>query len=241
MQAIRHILSTRPLDEALVADALRQGVQVDCISFIETEAIETGAVKNAILDIATRRVTAIFTSMNAVGAVVAQLAGKLPSWDIFCMGNTTRQLVEKYFGAKAIVATASNASELAGLIIEYDRERKIAGAVFFCGNQRRDELPKALRQNNIQLQELVVYHTLEKPAALAKGYDAVLFFSPSAVHSFFTNNNADEGTVFFAIGGTTASAIKSYCSNDIIIGQTPAKDGLLRQAVEYYTSTGLHP
>ena len=80
----------------------------------------------------------------------------------------------------------------------------------------------------------MVYNTIEKPHPVNKNYNGVLFFSPSAVHSFFTGNQAAEGTVFFAIGETTAKAVKNYCGNQIITSDMPAKDGLLRQAVDFF-------
>jgi uroporphyrinogen-III synthase len=234
MHVSAHILSTRPLDTTLVTDAAAKGVVVDTLSFIETEAIKSESVTQQIVAAAQQKGTAIFTSMNAVEAVIAQLQGVVPQWDIFCIANSTQAAVQQYFGNNAVVATAYYGMELANQIIDYDRERKIEKALFFCGNQRRDELPNILAENNINVQEIVVYNTVETSQALSKHYDGVLFFSPSAVRSFFESNTPQENTVFFAIGTTTSSAIKHYCNNPIAISQTPSKDALLLQAVEYF-------
>jgi uroporphyrinogen-III synthase len=68
-------------------------------------------------------------------------------------------------------------------------------------------------------------------------YNGILFFSPSAVHSFFKKNKANPDTVFFAIGETTANAISVYTNNKIITGNTPAKGELLKLAVEWLSTT----
>src|SRR4029077_17349519 len=128
----------------------------------------------------------------------------------------------------------SNASELAGEIIDWGKTGKdTRPVVFFCGDQRRDELPKKLQQHGFDLEEIIVYKTIETTQEINDAYNGILFFSPSAVNSFFKTNKVTAHTVFFAIGETTANTIKGYTSNKIIISNTPAKDELLKQAVEW--------
>jgi uroporphyrinogen-III synthase len=47
------------------------------------------------------------------------------------------------------------------------------------------ELPKLLKQQDVEVNEIVVYHTIPIPHKLSKITAAVLFFSPSAVESLF--------------------------------------------------------
>ncbi len=131
--------------------------------------------------------------MNAVEAVGKYVAEK-NNWKIFCIGNTTRKLVKEIFGEKNIAGTADNASALADSIIE---SASIKNIVFFSGNQRRDELPEKLKKNHIKVEEIVVYKTIETPELLTKSYDAILFFSPSAVQSFFSKNTISDSTPNF--------------------------------------------
>jgi uroporphyrinogen-III synthase len=177
--------------------------------------------------------------MNAVDAVINLLDNEKPFWKIFCMGNTTKKLVIKYFGEESLIATGINATDLANAIVEFQHSRFVTSRtdiendtwLFFCGDQRRDELPGILNSNNISPTEIIVYKTIETSQEVEKYYDAILFFSPSAVHSFFKNNQADVATTFFAIGETTATAIKKYSSNTIITGNTPAKDELFKHCI----------
>ena len=41
----------------------------------------------------------------------------------------------------------------------------------------------------LSVDEVIVYKTIETPKVLTKQYDGILFFSPSAVKSFFSKNS----------------------------------------------------
>jgi uroporphyrinogen-III synthase len=148
------------------------------------------------------------------------------------MGHKTKQLVTSYFGEHAIAGTADNASGLADEIIENDEPEDV---IFFCGNQRRGELPRKLREHNIAVNEIIVYETTAIEHVVEKVYNGILFFSPSAVESFFKKNKLPEQTVVFAIGDTTAASIHRYCSNKIMISDSPGKDELVEQAMVYFS------
>jgi uroporphyrinogen-III synthase len=108
-------------------------------------------------------------------------------------------------------------------------------AIFFCGDQRRDDLPEILRTNHVEVSEIVVYHTIAKPHKIEKSYNGILFFSPSAVGSFFTNNKISDKTILFAIGNTTANEIKKYGNNKVIVTDEPSKENLVMEMIRYYT------
>jgi uroporphyrinogen-III synthase len=226
------ILSTRPLNDSLVAEAKAAGIAIDALSFIVTEPVRSIQVQQEIENAFLQTATVVFTSMNAAEAVITELDDQQPDWAIYCTGNTTRQLVKNYFGKNSIAGTANSAAELGKLIAEENQTEEV---VFFCGDQRRDELPEILRSNNIDVQEIVVYQTIATPHKIEKIYDGILFFSPSAVESFFTNNKLSEQTILFAIGNTTATEIKKYTNNKIIISDEPGKENLVKKMMEYYT------
>jgi uroporphyrinogen-III synthase len=70
---------------------------------------------------------------------------------------------------------------------------------------------------------------------IEKTYHGILFFSPSAVQSFFSNNKISDQTILFAIGNTTATEIKKYTNNKIITGDEPGKENLVTEMIRYYT------
>ena len=226
------ILCTRPLPSSLINEAAAAGIAIDELSFIETESILSVEVQQEIELAATEIATVVFTSMNAVDAVTIFLDGHQPEWMIYSIGTATGRLVKEYFGEERIAGTANDASALAELIAE---ERVTDEVIFFCGDQRRDELPDILKQHNIEVNEIVVYQTIEVPRKIEKFYHGILFFSPSAVRSFFKTNKAESKIILFAIGNTTANEIKKFSSNKIVISDEPGKENLVAKMMEYFT------
>lgn len=231
------ILSTRPLDEAVTEKAAFQNVEIDAMSFIRVKKMVSEDVSKRINILSRQRATVVFTSMNAVEVVIeiVPVDPLVPDWRIYCMGGATFTLVKKYWPYDKIAFTAKDATELAKAIV-IDKVEQI---VFFCGDKRREELPDLLKQQDIQVEELVVYETIETPAVIKENYDGVLFFSPSAVRSFFSCNQPGAETIFFAIGNTTANTIKQFASNCIIVSDFPAKDQLVDKALKYFSERSI--
>jgi len=217
----------------MVKEANAAGICIDEISFIKTTPIRTLAVKQQIIDTVLSPATVVFTSMNAVEAVIAHKHNLQTDWNIYCIGTTTNKLVSMYFGANSISGTANSAAELADVI---SADRFIDNLVFFCGNQRRNELPEILSKNNIEVKEIVVYETINEPIKISKEYQGILFFSPSAVESFFISNTISKQTILFAIGNTTAIAIKKHTTNTIIISDAPGKENLVQKMIKYFSA-----
>lgn len=260
------ILSTRPLEAALLEQAAGKGILIDELSFIATEPLADESLSRRIHDLSRQPLIAVFTSMNAVAAVAEWLKGSpaktglakegtevpgnaatrtdSPPWQIFCIGSATQQLVLDNFGADCIAGTAASAAALADTIIDAigrrdspkgrDTDAPPREVFFFCGDQRRDELPEKLQPQGISVNELIVYKTTRTPHKVEQRYDGFIFFSPSAVHSFFQVNTTPAGARLFAIGQTTADTIRSYTSNPTILSGSPEKEALIRQVIDYY-------
>jgi uroporphyrinogen-III synthase len=224
-----NILNTRPLDAPLLEAAAAKGFLIDCLSFIDTEPIRSDEVEQKITDIAARQATVVFTSMNAVEAVHQHL-GQKPYWRIYAIGHTTKNLAEQHLSP--VLGTADSAAELADVIIN-NGEKEVT---FFCGDIRRDELPEKLKAAGVLLDEVMVYRTIHLPQKLSKQYDGVLFYSPSAVHSFFEANSLQPGVVLFAIGQTTAAALNTYTTNRIYVADSPSKEGLVEDMMDFFSS-----
>lgn len=242
------ILSTRPLDTSLIDEAAAQGIILDIRSFIETRPITAEALNRHIRELSVHPLTAIFTSINAVEAVAgflraetgsAPLNNTLP-WKIFCLGYATRTLAREYFGEEAFAETSDSSTpfDSAGVLADFIIRQGVTQEVFFfCGDQRREELPNKLQQQGIRVNEITVYSTTQIPQKTDSSYDGIVFFSPSAVHSFFSANPLPaDATLLFAIGQTTAAAIRSYCTNQIITSLSPEKTALIRQVIDHFKS-----
>ena len=224
-----NILSTRPLNEEIIDKAETQNIFIDPISFIETEPLKSAALEDEIEQLSCKKITAVFTSMNAVEAVKDCLSSG-PAWKIFSIGEATKNLIDDFFGSESIIATADDANHLADAIIE----KGVKEIVFFCGTDRRNELPEKLKAANIKVNEIVVYRTILTAKNISKHYDGIMFFSPSAVRSFFSANKVSDDAVVFAIGNTTADTVKQFVQNKIIVADRPGKEALVEQMIAYF-------
>ncbi len=213
--------------------AKEHGIDIECISFIETHPVKGKEIGKEIKDLLLQESIVVFTSMNAVEAVAGHLSKEKPDWKIYCIGITTNKLVKKKFGENSVIGTATNAAELAGLIVEERNSNKLS---FFCGDQRREELPNILRNNGIRVNEVIVYQTKPVLNIIEKVYDGILFFSPSAANSFFSTNKLPSPTLVFAIGTTTAKELKQLTNNEIIISDEPGKENLVNKMIQFFSS-----
>jgi uroporphyrinogen-III synthase len=225
------ILNTGHLDDSLVDKAKKNNIDIDSISFIHTEAIGNEELTKQITNLNEEKLSIVFTSGNAAKAVAGSLRGMHPDWKIYSIGGTTKDILCEHFGKNAITGVASNASQLADVILS---NKEIKEVIFFCGDQRRNELPDKLSQQGINVREIIVYRTTSTPQTILKAYDGILFFSPSAVHSFFLNNTIPIKTVLFAIGQTTVDAIQTYTNNTVVSVELPGKEKMIEEVITYF-------
>jgi len=225
------ILSTKEIDQAFIDEAAERNISVDVSPFIKTEPLRSIESQQEIELTLIESITVVFTSVAAVEAVATELLDLKPDWKIYCIGFATKQAIEKYFGKDSVIGTADNAKALAELMIE---ESDADEVFFFCGDQRRHELPDALRKNGIETTEITVYQTILLPHKIQKNYNGILFFSPTAVTAFFQKNKSGDQTILFAIGDTTANEIRKFATNKIIVSDEPLKKSLLAKAIDFF-------
>lgn len=222
------ILSTRSLNPDLINRAAEFNISITEIPFIIIESIDSIEVQQEIEAAYLLDTTVIFTSKNSVEAVGAYL-DIFPAWKIYCIGHATKDRVIAYFGEEYIAGIADYGEDLADLIIADEVEE----VIFFCGNKRRDVLPEKLSRAAINVQEITVYQNISNPVKLEEEFFGIIFFSPSAVESFFKNNTM-KNAVAFAIGSTTAEALSNYTNNKIIITPSPDAELMLDLVIEYF-------
>ncbi|HVZ25994.1 MAG TPA: uroporphyrinogen-III synthase [Sediminibacterium sp.] len=231
MSDLIHILSTGPL----TGHPVPEGFVVDEYSFIATVPVLNAEIQEEIRQLSLQSVIVVFTSVQAVETVAAALDDFQPDWRIYCMGQATQDKIRELFGETSIAGTGHTALTLAHHLLE--NEPDAVEAFFFCGDKRRPELPDFLRSNGVEVVELVVYQTLLTPVQLKKQYQAILFYSPSAVESFFAVNIVPAETMLFAIGSTTAKRIADLCRNRVIQAAIPGKQALLEAAIGYFNQS----
>jgi uroporphyrinogen-III synthase len=178
--------------------------------------------------------TFIFTSSNAVEALYKLISEHQfmlrHAHDIYATEGKTSERVRQLFPHFRIRVTAQKATELAERIVA----DKVKQPVFFCGNLRRQELPQLLNEHHINFTELQVYRTALTPVEITGKYDGVVFFSPSAVSSFFEKNELKKGVTCFAIGSTTADALSERTGNKIIVAKQPKQEVMVDAIINFY-------
>jgi uroporphyrinogen-III synthase len=217
------VLSTKKLKPLLIDEVKEKGIEITEHEFINIVPIDFKPSHKLMSE--SRDATVIFTSRNAVVNI-----NGIEIQNVYCLSGSTKTAVEEKFPSATIVGTADNAKDLSEEIIEAGLKE----VLFFCGHNRRDELPSILKKAGVTVQEVVVYETIETPVAVSNDFDAVLFFSPSAVSSFFQKNQLQDDKVCFAIGGTTADAIKNFAANEIRVSKATTQESILSDLEEFF-------
>ncbi|KAM9978274.1 hypothetical protein ACTFIY_012025 [Dictyostelium cf. discoideum] len=191
---------------------------------------------------------------------------------IYIIGETSCNLFKKVFGkwiSQNLIVVESNATDLAKRItLDYNNEFKEnnnnKALLYFCGNQRREELPLYLKNNNIQLKELVTYQSQTSDDSINDILNLIkrvlqsnkmeiywlVFFSPSGVDFVLeTIDNQSSAlslsrTSIFnnnkikvaAIGKTTENCLKTHNIKVDIVSPFPNAESLF-SAISNYSNT----
>lgn len=211
------VLSTKKLSLSRKQLLLNAGIRLVEYNAIQIEFIDfktdVRAFKNAVI-----------TSRNTAKAILRK---GLKIENCFCVGEKTAAfLKENNFNVAEIADYGLNLAQI--IIGEYPNEN----FTFFCGNERRDELPAILKKNNVNFDEIEVYKTSLNPIQFERKFEGILFFSPSGVKSFISKNKLDK-SIAFCIGSTTASEAKKHTSK-IVIANKPSIENVIVQAVNYF-------
>lgn len=218
-----HILSTKKLPVNQKQFLLNAGFSV-----IEADFIQ---IKNLPFELNNTNETLIFTSQNAVHAILENDAvEKLKSKSVFCVGLKTKALLEENgFKVEAYTGYAADLAEIIALVYSDTTY------TFFSGNLRRDTLPELLTENGITFNEIEVYQTSLTPHKINSKPDGIMFFSPSAVESYLKENKIKDETCI-CIGTTTAEALETHNIKNIVIANQPTIENTIIQCINYYNS-----
>jgi uroporphyrinogen-III synthase len=235
------ILSTKKLKPSLIDQAKENHIAIVEEEFIKIKPLLTREKWDELSALfPSRNNHVVFTSSHAVSAVSKYVHPYISyedlHWKIFCLSGRTREAVSEHTLPGEIIDTAANAEALAQKIITYG----VSEVIFFCGNRRREELPHLLQAHGVRVHEVSVYETIDAPVQITASIDGILFFSPSAVGSFFSANQLKPDTVCFAIGKTTAQAIKEQSNNKIITSELPTQEDILESVLHYFQNNNNH-
>ena len=217
------ILSTRTL-----TGEQRQVFIEANLDLLEQDFIE---IKNNLFKLNTINTNLIFSSQNAVLSLMEQSGWEaLKSKSVFCVGIKTKDLLElNGFKVDVYMDYASELAEIITLI--YNKE----SYTFLSGNLRKETLPQALKNAGVAFNEIEVYQTKLTPFKISdqEKFDGILFFSPSAVESYLTNNKINT-EICFCVGNTTAKTLETYKIKNVVIAETPTIDEVIEEVITYY-------
>lgn len=150
----------------------------------------------------------------------------------YLVGERSAQLVRESDPGIPIRAVAPSAEELL-------RDASFEGVeriLYPCSTGRLDTLPRGLEERGVEVIELPLY-TPAIPAGsgallreiLANAAEplVIAFFSPSAVSNFFSLTPViPRNSIFAAIGGTTARALREHGISMVIVPEQPSAEAL---------------
>ena len=189
--------------------------------------VEYDAIQIEFIDFKTGNQTfknAVITSKNTAKAILKK---DLKIENCFCVGEKTASFLrENNYNITEIVDYGANLAQI--IVGKYPKEN----FTFFCGNERRDELPTTLKKNSVNFDEIEVYKTSLNPKQFVREFEGILFYSPSGVKSFVSKNKLDK-SIAFCIGSTTTSEAKKHTSN-IVTANKPSIENVIVQAAKYF-------
>ncbi|MDC1534699.1 uroporphyrinogen-III synthase [Flavobacteriaceae bacterium] len=200
----------------------RQKITNSSIKISDYNAITIEKIK---INIDAKIKNAIFTSKNSVKAIINK---NIEIKNCYCVGEKTKSLLLK--NGQKVVKCEENALKLANFIVKSSKNDNFS---FFCGNMKRDELPRILKKNNIKFSIVEVYKTSFNYKKTDDNYSGILFFSPSAVKSY-CHCNKIEDEVLFTIGQTTTNEAKTF-TNKIITSDINNIGQVVDNAIKYFT------
>jgi len=172
----------------------------------------------------------IFTSKNAVDAVFS-INKNIDKFfnKIYCVGENTKSLLLKK--GQKITKMAQNSSILADFISKTAKNEEF---IFCRSDIKNEEFSIFFKKKNIKLKELVVYNNIAEPIKYNQVFDAILFYSPSGIKSFMTNNSLNN-SYCICIGNTTSKYVNQY-SDKVLYCKVPTIENVIRKTIKLFNN-----
>ncbi len=192
--------------------AERYSIRVDFRPFIQVEAVPVKEFRKQKIEIL-NYTAIIFTSRNAVDhffILCRELKIEMPpDMKYFCISEQTSNYLQKYIviRKRKIFTGLKDTKDLLEIIKKHKNEKFL----FPCSDIRKNDIPDFLRENTYHFSEAVTHHTVAANLSDLKEvfYDVLAFFSPSGIHSLYTNfpDFKQNNTRIAAFGPATAKAV----------------------------------
>ncbi|MDZ4715572.1 MAG: uroporphyrinogen-III synthase [Cytophagales bacterium] len=187
-------------------------VRVDFRPFIQVEPVELKEFRKQKIEIL-NHTAVIFTSRNAVDhffTLCRELKIEMPpEMKYFCISEQTSNYLQKYIviRKRKIFTGLKDTQDLLEIIKKHKNEKFL----FPCSDIRKNDIPDFFKEHSFQFCEAITHHTVAANLSDLKEvyYDILAFFSPSGIHSLFTNfpDFKQNHTRIAAFGPATAKAV----------------------------------
>jgi uroporphyrinogen-III synthase len=226
------VVSTRVLTSPKLEELRAKGWKFTMHDFI-SKVIEVPTDLNA-QSIHKHIVLTSITGVKAFLEITKQLQLASANYNVYCISRGTNEYAVA--SGLNIKSTAPHASALADMIL---RDVNVKEVTHVSSNLRRDELSKKLKKAGVAVHDVNAYRTEFTPITVDLSFDAIVFFSPSAVDSFLSRNPLQQ-VPCFCIGQTTADHSKQKGYQHTYIAEAPSEDILLQTIVNYYSKNPTH-
>ena len=242
------LLLTRPVEEAdaLKAKLEAKGFEVLCLPLIEIKPpLDRGALLKKALDHIDHYDWLILTSQNAVRVLRSCLKKIPPKLKIAAIGKATARAAQQA-GWAPLTPQQENGAE--GLI-EFFTGKPLQGKRILYPRSQigMETLVNALLEKGAHVDVVEAYQTQsssvssqELEGVLEKGVEGILFYSPSAVSSFFRKiskkNPLLKKMTFIPFGKTTAFVLKKEGVQPAFVPSKPDEDVLIEKIKKFFTN-----
>lgn len=215
---IKHILIAQPQPEGPKSPyfdlAEKYKLKIEFIPFVKVEGVAGKEFRKQRISLNDYS-GIIFTSRNSIDhffRICDELRVKMSQeTKFFCTSEAIALYLQKYTQyrkRKVFYGDMNNNKELRHLLIKH---RDATRFLYICAETRKDEIPAFMEANNFNYSEGVMYKTVpnDLKAVNIHNYDMLVFFSPSGIHSLYSNypKFKQDKLKISAYGKTTADAV----------------------------------
>lgn len=219
---VHSIYSTKKLSE-IQKEILSHTIGIEDSDFIKIRSnrIPAKVMKN-------QHENVVITSQNGVEAILNSFTkNEINFKNIYCVGRRTKKLIENRIGK--VTHVAKNALKLAEFI---SKKTDIKEVTYFCSDLRLDVLPTYLKANDVVINEIEAYKTMQSPVKIDDSISGVLFYSPSGIESYLQKNTTDK--IAFCIGETTAVEARKHFAK-VEVANLPSVESVLDSVNTYFS------
>ncbi len=175
----------------------------------------------------------VFTSKNAIFSLEENGINwkKTPS---YLIAPKTADVAKEYGANIAFVGNSGHGNDFANELIPHLKNKKV---LYIKAKKTVSNLPEILRENGIDIKEIVAYQTSCKKELSIKNLEknsTIIFTSPSSVECFFKHFSWDESFKAVVIGRTTAKFLPSHIKYKI--SETTSAEDCVKLALEDFNS-----